>query len=104
MHQHLQAQPHLPVRPAIPSSVHRLPLGPPSSAPPASPGILIPVKTAYHTVPSGSDDDRDNVVEKEDNDSGDEEIVTRDTRVIGTAAVWELDTCAAAVGGTYCTR
>ena len=58
----------------------------------ASPGILIPVKTAYHTVPSGSDDDCDNVVEKEDDDSDDEKIATRDTRVIGTAAVWELDT------------
>ncbi|KAG6334877.1 hypothetical protein ID866_4218 [Astraeus odoratus] len=54
---------------------------PSAPTPPKSPGIPPPVKITYHTVPSGSDDDWDDVVEKEGEDSSDEELATRDTRV-----------------------
>ncbi|KAI6139453.1 hypothetical protein BKA82DRAFT_4225445, partial [Pisolithus tinctorius] len=40
-----------------------------------------PSSPRYHIVPSGTDDDWDEVVEKEDDDSSDEELATRDTRV-----------------------
>ncbi|KAH7911883.1 hypothetical protein BJ138DRAFT_1062162 [Hygrophoropsis aurantiaca] len=53
---------------------------PPSApAPPKSPGPA--AKTAYHTAPTGSDDDWDDVMEKEEEDSSDEELGTRDTRM-----------------------
>ncbi|KAI6142281.1 hypothetical protein EDD17DRAFT_253805 [Pisolithus thermaeus] len=54
---------------------------PSAPTPPKSPGVPPPVKTTYHTVPSGSDDDWDDVVEKEEDSSSDEELATRDTRV-----------------------
>ena len=73
------------------------PLAPPAPAPPApfraktappavpppskSPGIPPPTKTVYHTAPKDSDDDWDDVTEKEDDDSSDEELGTRDTRM-----------------------
>ena len=49
--------------------------------PPKSPGIPPPVKTTYHTAPKDSDDDWDDVMENEENDSSDEELGTRDTRM-----------------------
>ncbi|KIJ10660.1 hypothetical protein PAXINDRAFT_172093 [Paxillus involutus ATCC 200175] len=49
--------------------------------PPKSPGIPPPVKTTYHTAPKDSDDEWDDVMEKEDGDSSDEEVGSRDTRM-----------------------
>ena len=43
--------------------------------------IPSPVKTTYHTAPKDSDDDWDDVMEKEEDDSSDEELGTRDTRM-----------------------
>ncbi|KAH0830093.1 hypothetical protein J3R83DRAFT_1428 [Lanmaoa asiatica] len=54
---------------------------PPVAPPPTkSPGIPPPVKTTYHMAPKDSDDEWDDVMEKEEEDS-DEELGTRDTRM-----------------------
>ncbi|KAG8217055.1 hypothetical protein J3R82DRAFT_5048 [Butyriboletus roseoflavus] len=56
-------------------------IAPPAPPPPKSPGIPPPVKTTYHTAPRDSDDDWDDVMEKEEDGSSDEELGTRDTRM-----------------------
>lgn len=54
------------------------PAAPPS---PKSPGIIpSTIKSTYHTAPNDSDDDWDDVKEKDEDDSSDEELATRDTR------------------------
>lgn len=54
---------------------------PAAPPPPKSPGIPPPVKTTYHTAPKDSDDDWDDVMEKDEDESSDEELGTRDTRM-----------------------
>ncbi|KAF9228917.1 hypothetical protein BS17DRAFT_772724 [Gyrodon lividus] len=54
---------------------------PAAPLPPKSPGIPPPVKMTYHTAPKDSDDEWDDVMEREDDDSSDEEVGTRDRRM-----------------------